>query len=62
MSYVVAGYVVVLSVLFLYGAQLVWRRGCLIRAAERVEALADTADDAPRPTSGAGEDPGALGR
>jgi hypothetical protein len=62
MSYVVAGYVVVLSVLFLYGAQLVWRRDRLIRAAERVEAFAGAADDVARSTSGAGEDPGALGR
>jgi hypothetical protein len=62
MSYVVAGYVVVLSVLFLYGAQLVWRRGRLIRAAERVEAVAGAGDDVPRSTSGAGEGPEALGR
>jgi hypothetical protein len=62
MSYVVAGYVVVLSVLFLYGAQLVWRRGRLIRAAERVEAFAGAGDDVPRSTSGAGGDPEALGQ
>jgi hypothetical protein len=61
MSYVVAGYVVVLSVLFLYGAQLVWRRSRLIRAAERVEA-AGAGDDVVRTTSGAGEDLEALGR
>ena len=60
MSYVVAGYVVVLSVLFLYGAQLVWRRGRLIRAAERVEAFSG-GDDVPRSTSGGGEGPGAFG-
>jgi hypothetical protein len=61
MSYVVAGYVVVLSVLFLYGAQLVWRRSRLIRAAERVED-AGAGDDVVRTTSDAGEDLEALGR
>jgi hypothetical protein len=61
MSYVVAGYVVVLGVLFLYGAQLVWRRSRLIRAAGRVEALAGTGDDAMRSAPGADEDPEALG-
>jgi hypothetical protein len=62
MSYVVAGYVVVLSVLFLYGAQLVWRRSRLTRAAERVEAFAGGGDDVVRTTSGPGEDLEALGR
>ncbi len=38
MSYVVAGYVIVLTILFLYGVQLVWRRRRLTRAARRVEA------------------------
>jgi hypothetical protein len=37
MGYVVAGYAVVLSLLFLYGLQLVWRRRQLTRAGERVE-------------------------
>jgi hypothetical protein len=36
MGYVVAGYVVVLSLLFLYGVQLVWRRRRLTRAVARV--------------------------
>jgi hypothetical protein len=36
MAYVVAGYVVVLSLLFLYGVQLVWRRRRLTRAVARV--------------------------
>ncbi len=39
MSYVVAGYVIVLSVLFLYGCQLVWRRRRLERTVERVMAF-----------------------
>ncbi len=39
MRYVIAGYVVVLSILFLYGVQLVWRRRRLTRAVERVEAF-----------------------
>jgi hypothetical protein len=62
MRYVVAGYVVVLSVLFLYGAQLVWRRSRLTRAAERVEAIAGAGEGLVRSTSGAAEDPEALGR
>jgi hypothetical protein len=36
MGYVVAGYVIVLTTLFLYGAQLVWRRRRLNRAVARV--------------------------
>ena len=36
MSYVIAGYTIVLSILFLYGVQLVWRRRRLNRAVERV--------------------------
>jgi len=42
MRYVVAGYVIVLSILFLYGLQLVWRRRRLTRAVQRVVA-GDTA-------------------
>lgn len=38
MGYVVAGYVIVLSILFLYGLQLVWRRRRLTRAVNRVVA------------------------
>jgi hypothetical protein len=37
MSYVIAGYSIVLGILFLYGLQLAWRRKRLTRAAERVE-------------------------
>jgi uncharacterized protein (TIGR03382 family) len=36
MGYVVAGYSIVLAVLFLYGLSLVWRRRRLERAVERV--------------------------
>jgi hypothetical protein len=36
MGYVVAGYSIVLSLLFLYCVQLAWRRRRVIRAAERV--------------------------
>jgi len=38
MGYVVAGYSIVLSLLFLYAAQLAWRRRRLTRAVERVAA------------------------
>jgi hypothetical protein len=38
MGYVVAGYSIVLGVLFLYAGQLVWRRRRLTRAVERVAA------------------------
>jgi hypothetical protein len=38
MGYVVAGYSIVLSILFLYGVQLAWRRRRLTRAVERVAA------------------------
>jgi hypothetical protein len=36
MGYVVAGYSIVLSLLFLYCVQLAWRRRRVTRAAERV--------------------------
>jgi hypothetical protein len=35
-SYVIAGYTIVLSILFLYGVQLVWRRRRVTRDAARV--------------------------
>jgi hypothetical protein len=35
-SYVIAGYTIVLSILFLYSVQLVWRRRRLTRDAARV--------------------------
>ena len=38
MGYVQAGYAIVLSLLFLYGVALVWRRRRLTRAVERVVA------------------------
>ncbi len=38
MGYVQAGYTIVLSILFLYGGALVWRRRRLTRAVERVMA------------------------
>ncbi len=49
MRYVVAGYVVVLGLLFLYAVQLAWRRRRLTRAVSRVVAAggADTDDPAP---------------
>jgi hypothetical protein len=49
MNYVVAGYTIVLTILFLYGVQLVWRRRRLTRAVQRVQAAlpADQATDGP---------------
>ena len=38
MSYVDAGYSIVLGILFLYGVGLVWRRRRLTRAVERIAA------------------------
>jgi len=38
MRYVIAGYTIILSLLFLYALQLVWRRQRLTRAVERLEA------------------------
>jgi len=43
MGYVVAGYVIVLGILFLYGARLAWRRRRLTRAVARVTSSAGTA-------------------
>jgi hypothetical protein len=52
MDYVVAGYVIVLTTLFCYGVQLVWRRRRLTRTVARVLAQAedpyDTGDHAGR--------------
>jgi hypothetical protein len=56
MGYVVAGYVVVLTILFLYGAQLMWRRRKLTRAVARVSSFGDGAVPA------RGDDTGADGR
>jgi hypothetical protein len=44
MSYVDAGYSIVLGILFLYGVHLLWRRRRLTRAVERVTALAPQDD------------------
>jgi hypothetical protein len=49
MGYVVAGYVIVLTILFLYGLQLVWRRRRLNRAVARV-VEASPAKPAPGPS------------
>ena len=48
MNYVIAGYSIVLTILFLYGVQLVWRRRRLTRAAARV-AAADAEIEHPGP-------------
>ncbi|HEV3264965.1 MAG TPA: hypothetical protein VG014_05550 [Acidimicrobiales bacterium] len=50
MRYVISGYTVVLAILFLYGAQLVWRRRRLNRLVADVEA--SRAPD--RPETGTG--------
>jgi hypothetical protein len=50
MNYVIAGYSIVLSILFLYCGQLAWRRRRLTRAAERVvtaNAVTDHGSDLP---------------
>lgn len=70
MRYVVAGYTIVLSILFLYGLQLLWRRRRLTRAVARVSAsppagvpsasaatpipVATTASPTPTPAAGDG--------
>ena len=41
MSYVDAGYSIVLGILFIYGVHLVWRRKRLGRAVERVTAATE---------------------
>jgi len=40
MGYVAAGYTIVLTILFLYGLSLAWRRRRLTRAAQRVASSA----------------------
>jgi len=50
MSYVIAGYSIVLSILFLYALQLGWRRRRLTRTAARVassNARVERAGDGP---------------
>ena len=54
MRYVVAGYVIVLTTLFLYGLQLVWRRRRLDRAVARV-VRAPAPGPGPAPVPAAGE-------
>lgn len=49
MAYVVAGYTIVLTILFLYGLSLAWRRRRLTQAAQRVASLAPVA--APNPSA-----------
>jgi hypothetical protein len=51
MGYVQAGYSIVLSILFVYGVTLVWRRRRLTRAVERVVAA-----DASTPGGPSGDD------
>jgi hypothetical protein len=46
MRYVIAGYVFVLTVLFLYALQLAWRRRRLTRTVARVTAASLDADPA----------------
>jgi hypothetical protein len=45
MRYVIAGYSIVLAILFFYGVQLAWRRRRLVKAAQRVQAFEATVDD-----------------
>jgi hypothetical protein len=56
MRYVIAGYVIVLGLLFLYAVQLTWRRRRLSRTVARI---ASTAADA---AAGTAVDPTAAGR
>ncbi len=60
MGYVVAGYTIVLSILFLYGLSLAWRRRRLTRAARRVASFSPVATPnpgAPAATSAASSGP-----
>lgn len=47
MNYVIAGYTIVLSLLFLYSVQLVWRRRRLARDVARVWSSSSEAEPAP---------------
>jgi hypothetical protein len=47
MGYVQAGYTIVLSILFVYGVALVWRRRRLTRAVDRVVAADPTVPAGP---------------
>lgn len=46
MRYIVAGYVVILGLLFLYAVQIVWRRRRLARTVARVVAAGTAPDGA----------------
>ncbi len=46
MNYVIAGYTIVLSILFLYSVQLVWRRRRLTRDVARVRSSTGEAEPA----------------
>jgi hypothetical protein len=46
-NYVIAGYSIVLAILFFYGVQLVWRRRRLTRLVSRVEAARPTVPGEP---------------
>ena len=47
MNYVIAGYSIVLGILFLYGVQLAWRRRRWTRLVARVEASRPLVDLGP---------------
>jgi hypothetical protein len=47
MRYVIAGYVVILTLLFFYSVQLVWRRRRLDRAVARAVSVAGSATAEP---------------
>ena len=53
MGYVVAGYTIVLTILFLYGLSLAWRRRRLTRAARRVASFSPVAT--PNPGAACGD-------
>jgi hypothetical protein len=48
MRYVISGYVIVLSILFLYGVQLLWRRRRLSRLVAEVERSGSGPGSGPR--------------
>ena len=59
MSYVTAGYSIVLGLLFLYGVQLAWRRRRWTRMVARVEASQAVAVPAGAVPAGTATDPAA---
>lgn len=54
MRYVVAGYIVIVGLLFLYAVQLAWRRRRLRRAVDRVTAVASAGGAPMTDASGGG--------